>query len=433
MRTGRGGRRGGKRNGFLRRRGRGRRDAGEQANGPRRSGCGGRKVGEPQEEPRLSRCGRRERTPAEAFRLRRRAVRIGYASFILVCLFYLLYAFVLRSMGEPDTQWRTTSAAPLRYRTELGMRRAMAAAFPGLAGHLRRTYVIPGLRATETYRGEFRSVSICTSMTPQGMCVTEKYLFISAYCHAHQHNSVLYMLDRTSGNLIKTIVLPTMAHVGGLAYDPVHRNVWVSGGPLGAAKAVCYSLDAIEAYDLRRDRTLTAIHNYTLATIIRNSYMNYSDGSLLVGLYRYGGLSQLDWFHMTEDGGLKGEMKATYSSMLEIVASDFSATTSGEIQSVAVSGRYLLLSKSFGPFDSVLQIHELEDGKRSYRDGDSEVIHRFPQKLEQIEAADGQLYCLFESGAYAYRAQPVLCIDRVLVFDLADLLPAGAERAPMAP
>jgi hypothetical protein len=42
--------------------------------------------------------------------------------------------------------------------------------------------------------------------------------------------------------------------------------------------------------------------------------------------------------------------------------------------------------------------------------------------MEQIYVYDGKLYCLFESAAYAYRAQPALKVDRVMIFDEKDLL-----------
>ena len=32
--------------------------------------------------------------------------------------------------------------------------------------------------------------AVCTTMTPQGLAVTEDYVFVSAYCHAKKHNSV---------------------------------------------------------------------------------------------------------------------------------------------------------------------------------------------------------------------------------------------------
>ena len=38
----------------------------------------------------------------------------------------------------------------------------------------------------------------------------------------------------------------------------------------------------------------------------------------------------------------------------------------------------------------------------------------------------------FESAAYAYRAQPALCLDRILVFNVKDMLPEQAEAAEIS-
>ena len=47
------------------------------------------------------------------------------------------------------------------------------------------TYIIPGLKATQTLlTSEGDMPAMCTTMTPQGLAVTEDYVFVSAYCHA---------------------------------------------------------------------------------------------------------------------------------------------------------------------------------------------------------------------------------------------------------
>ena len=67
------------------------------------------------------------------------------------------------------------------------------------------TYIIPGLNATETQVfGEKNTSSICTSMTPQGLAVTEDYLLVTAYCHTNTHltyhNNALYIGYYTSNS-----------------------------------------------------------------------------------------------------------------------------------------------------------------------------------------------------------------------------------------
>ena len=339
-----------------------------------------------------------------------------------VIVLYLLYAFFWRGIREPATKRSATSTKPVLYRTEKQMKRIMGLRFRTLSRKVKRSYVIPGLKAAESLQGEFRALVMCTSMTPQGLCVTEDYLFITAYCHTGKHNSVLFMLDRVTGDYIKTIILGGKAHVGGAAYDPVHRNVWISGGTGDVAKAVCYSLESLEEYDSSSHEPLTAVHNYTLASIARSSYMTYVDGFLLVGLFRRNGRAELEWFRIAEDGGLYTKLLTSYDEQHEIVMMDYMSTTPESIQGLAYEEPEYLFSKSYGIFDSIVRGFRTDEIETDFMIEEAVFAKRFPQKLEQICVADGEFYCLFESAAYAYSMQPAIKIDRVLVFDLADIL-----------
>ena len=66
------------------------------------------------------------------------------------------------------------------------------------------TYVIPGLKNTRTLLTEKGATpAMCTSMTPQGLAVTEDYVLISAYCSTQKHNSVIYVIDKEKHNFYK--------------------------------------------------------------------------------------------------------------------------------------------------------------------------------------------------------------------------------------
>ncbi len=70
--------------------------------------------------------------------------------------------------------------------------------------------------------------AMCTSMTPQGLAVTEDYVLVSAYCSTQKHNSVIYVIDKEKHNFFKEVILPGQPHVGGLAYDSEHKVLWYS-------------------------------------------------------------------------------------------------------------------------------------------------------------------------------------------------------------
>ncbi len=353
--------------------------------------------------------------------------------FVIVLLvgIYCLYTFVFRTRYEPETTLTETNTDAVLNKDAETLINKIKLQMPETAALIQNTYVVPGLRATRTLAAGTDGISMCTTMTPQGMTVTEDYLFISAYCYHQTHNSVLYMIDRESGELIKEIVLQGRDHCGGMAYDPDHRIVWVSGGTTGAAKAVAYTLESLENYSLDDSmEPLEPLYRYTLATITRNSYMNYADGALYIGYFSKSGLSQLQRLNLTENGGLNAQIIDSYDSRIESVMADYTVETSGQIQGVALyedsDPMWLMLSKSFGIYDSTLQFFNFN--LTSYTDTLAEAVTRLPMKLEQITEADGQLYCLFESAAYPYRTQPGVKIDRVLVFNMEDMIPETEEE-----
>ena len=367
--------------------------------------------------------------PRKKWSLRRKLlIFISAALAIYVIGAYLVINIYLPTKEEIPPIARETSTYPVIYETEREMRDAVRSRFARLDDQMTTSIVVPGLMTTRTTKGTFHGVVYCTSMTPQGMAISDDYIFISAYCHTHMHNSVIYMLDRRTGEFMKEIPLRSRAHVGGLAYDPVHRNLWVSGGSAGAAKAVAYTIDSLEKYDLSREKkSIKSKFSYTLATIARNSYMSYSDGYLIIGYFTPQGPSTLQKFRITEDGGLASQIIVENDEIHESVMADFTATTSNQIQSALETDGFVLLSKSYGPFDSQLQMYDNRAFLSSFEERNADRIYLFPQKMEQICVDDDRLYCLFESAAYAYRSQPLLRLDRIMVFNLGDILPEREE------
>ena len=147
---------------------------------------------------------------------------------------YCAYAFIYRGRNEPPAKRKVTNqeAAYYTLRGQIQMlsqkEELMAFAFDDRKKEREYgTYIIPGLKSTRTLlTSECDMPAMCTTMTPQGLAVTEDYVFVSAYCHAKKHNSVIYMIDKESHRFIKEIVLPGQPHVGGLAYDSEHQNLW---------------------------------------------------------------------------------------------------------------------------------------------------------------------------------------------------------------
>lgn len=346
---------------------------------------------------------------------------------------YFYYVLYYRATHEPEAESsRTTSTALYElknHRTLMSlMPEVKAAAFNGRAAEIDYgTYVIPGLTATETLVfGEKGNSSICTAMTPQGLAVTENYILVSAYCFSKTHNSVIYVIDKKSHEFVKEIVLRNKSHVGGLAYDPIHHNIWIAGMSRGIPQVNAITLKQLEDYSFQEENLpITYSQSYDLYAIARSSFLTYHDKSLYVGYFTENTASILEEYTITDDGTL---VTQDVSNLLDksdsitpiALPSDMRVITE-QAQGVAFYKDKILFSHSYGIFPSSLQVFNNSLQKLLEEDAAIQNI-RFPEKLEQIYVDGDDLYVLFESAAYGYRASSLFRIDRILKLNLNTLL-----------
>lgn len=299
------------------------------------------------------------------------------------------------------------------------------------------TYIIPGLKTTKTIQTSNFKLASCTSMTPQGLAVTEDYLFISAYCHTHDHNSVIYMLDKETHQFIKEIVLPDQSHAGGLAYDTENNMLWVSGEENGTAYANAYLLQNILDYNVDLTKMpLFYMQRAPLYTLKRNSFMTYNDNHLYAGYFNKKQNGTLQKYELENNGTLKtqyneeGVKQRNFTIQGKQVLPSELSLVSPKVQGIAFEEEYLLLSQSYGAMKSVLRVFDRDsiDGEGyQFTDENALISFELPDKLEQIYVFDHKVYLLFESAAYAYRARPLTNVDRVISVSLKEEI-AKAEQ-----
>lgn len=275
-------------------------------------------------------------------------------------------------------------------------------------GKLPETCIIPGLKTTKSILAETGEIHTCTSMTPQGIAVSEDYLLISAYCHEHKHHSVIYMIDKKSRTFLKEIVLPDKTHAGGLAYDPTHRMVWVSGYQQRKAHANAYRLENMEAYCLEeRKAPLPYTYEEPLKELKRNSFMTCQKGYLYAGYFALTGESTFERYGIQGNGSLAQHEKY--------------ACISNEVQGIAFHKNEWIVCKSYGMKPSkvlVMRKNRIEDGIYDFRDKNAVAEYILPDRLECICYADGNVYLLFESAATPYRHRTYWAMDRVVVAEV---------------
>ena len=286
------------------------------------------------------------------------------------------------------------------------------------------TYIIPGLNATETQVfGE--------KNTPQGLAVTEDYLLVTAYCHTNTHNSVIYVIDKKTHEFVKEIVLRNKSHVGGIAYDTIHNNIWISCMSRGIPQVTAITLDQLKNYRFQDDyQPISYSQSYDLYAITRNSFLTYYNNALYIGYYTSNSASVLEEYDITEDGTLQTSTvdDATITtgqlgvdSLTPLALPSGMRVITERAQGVAFYKNRILTSHSYGVLPGSLKVFPnslqmlLEEGTMLQK-------IRFPSKLEQIYVDGDDLYVLFESAAYGYRYTSLTQFDRILKLNLNTLL-----------
>ena len=373
---------------------------------------------------------------------KRKGVRIWMhllLAWILLAGCFWFYIVVYRSVNEPVTWLERTNTSPAVH-TVSEIRQILTGYkeffSEDMVKHLSAersfgTYVIPGLKAAKTVDSKTGITDICTSMTPQGMDVTEDSIFVSAYCHTKRHNSVLFEIDKKTGRFVKEIIMPNQTHAGGIAYDNLKQMLWVSDYVDGQAAVSLYTMEALENYQYdKTKKPLPFLETHILEGLARNSFMAFRGGNLYAGYFSLSGDSIINRYSV--DFELNEQNKEAYEEMDEdreffgnVAIDQEWADILSQVQGLEVFGNYLFLSQSYGYADSKLRIYNrsvVETEKYSLKKKEEIKSFTLPNRMEQICIQGGKLYLLFESGAYAYRGIPVNCVDRIISVDLSDVL-----------
>lgn len=136
-----------------------------------------------------------------------------------------------------------------------------------------KSYIIPGLVTTNV--NGFSSTTMC----PQGITFAGDYLLQTAYDISDEENSVIYVMDKTTKELLTTLILPSKTHAGGICFDGL--NVWV---PTGKRVSSIPFTDIEAAVANGQPYSLIT---YTTTCVLDNtvSFMTYYQEKLWVGTY----------------------------------------------------------------------------------------------------------------------------------------------------
>ncbi len=225
---------------------------------------------------------------------------------------YIYYAYRYRKSHERRTDDFTTSTTAL-YSEEKFKRTLRSYGFTDKSERrkiVKSSYIIPGLKTTRTLKDN-EEFATCTSMTPQGVCIAGPYLLVSAYCASGNHNSVIYVINRSLHTFVKEIILSGTPHVGGITYDRDQENIWFCDYENDSKTAyVCaFSMESMENYELTEaKKPINYIFANPIYSLKRTSFLDYNQQKLYIGHYgkSLAAYTSIQAFSISQKNGLFG-------------------------------------------------------------------------------------------------------------------------------
>ncbi|MCT0016598.1 hypothetical protein EFE32_07040 [Lactococcus lactis subsp. lactis] len=294
------------------------------------------------------------------------------------------------------------------------------------------TIPIPGLRGAWSLKKD--KVAFGVDWVPQGLAISENNLFISAYDKKHQLNSIVYVINKKSGKYLKTIILDTKAHVGGLAYDVKYKRLWIATDTSKNARLTVLSQKNIDTYQPSlMKKSILSDKTFDIQWWTNVSSLSISDNVLSLAYYdskEKGGIISVT---LNSSGYLENrqinhaiELKKTNNNMITII--DKNKVLNGSkimngkerMQGISFSEDLLFISQSNGLAASKVGIYRYKRIEKtgSFEFGKLEKSDEvsIPTGVEQIavDPYSSKVYIVFESGARPYRADTFEIMDRVI-------------------
>ncbi len=244
-----------------------------------------------------------------------------------------------------------------------------------------------------------------SNFVPQGVCNARGYTLVS--CYQHGGKPSILIMDKEGNKRWVPLDLKNGTHVGGIAYDSINNNIWVTGSD---GEICLYNYDSIinnkgdmVAPIKTFDANVTNSNNSKVA-----SYMTYYDGKIYVGSFNKDSKGVIKEYKIGPDG-----KTLTYSK-------EFDAPSQAQgISFINKNGKeYMSVACSYGRSNnSHLKIFEYSSNK--YKEINDITL---PPMLEQVTFnQNGSLNCVFESNANEYSNAPIK-IPAVCSLDISEYI-----------
>ncbi|AEV94778.1 YncE family protein [Pediococcus claussenii] len=305
--------------------------------------------------------------------------------------------------------------------------------------------VIPGLRGGWSINKKTKKSAFGTDWVPQGITQTPNYIFISEYDGNHKLNSLIQVVNIKTGQYVKTLILNSASHVGGLAYDPVRKILWWSDDLHGYGGLAYTSISTVDNYNAQMLKRPIKSNYKILPWVSKTSGIVYYKNQLVVVIYgqKRSSRSVIAMPLNKKTGMLKDFVSVVKHNELNLKSEKElvkSLIKSGLVQSMtkgwprmqglSINDKgFSLFSQSNGLANSKIWFEEPNDKTGTafaFNPPKEKVVQvTTPPSIEQtsLSTKNQSLLVLFESGAREYREagnflyrQPIM--DRVVRLQL---------------
>ncbi len=279
--------------------------------------------------------------------------------------------------------------------------------------------VIPGIKQTNQGNKQ-----VCHDMVPQGICTTNEYILISAYCHENKHKPVIYVMDKRSCKYKTTILLSVEnneglkiknAHVGGLAF--YNDYVYIAGSSDNKVWKLPYS-EVTQAVNSNSDVYDAIIKSGDCFSSNKASFLFWDNSyqNFFVGTFNKNNANKNYMFAYDKNGN-------NFSTKLQLPLH-----AQGASIAVYKGKTYLICSCSLGQNNkSAIYIAELKKPQNAcgYILSNWRKID-VPNMSEDLQVEGGIIYNCFESAANPYNKGGLkdTALDRIPFISVNSLISA---------
>lgn len=252
-------------------------------------------------------------------------------------------------------------------------------------------------------------IDIPKDMCPQGICFTDKYVFVTFYTAETDGLGNIMIFAKESGEYQLSLGMDENSHLGGIAYDG--ENIWVCNSSKMSIERIPYDFicQSIEEYKGESLDIRNIAEGYHVNII--PSCITFFNGRLWVAAHTKQTNSQMIAYIFSET-----ENRLSFDDIYFIPS---------KVQGVVFdeNGR-VYLSTSYGRRkSSYLKVYSSVE-EMSKNVDNYETAIEMPPCSEGIDIREEQLYIIFESGSEKYlegtdgKGKSLAPLDKILIIDL---------------